>query len=242
MRAVRQHLPKLGEKVLRGPSGWYSTAPMTSLLSDTSGRGSWGRPTPGQTKTSRHSKPMAEDFLGAIVLQMVGEREGGWAEEFQKATGTLNVPPLLSGPTMPHRKGVQDGILEGKSKLNQPWITCPPEKPWVPSPVWSCTGREDNRERMQGTSEGRVGPVSKHPFWLGMQLHVRERHTVCFQPAWVVLPALEFRERRQQGAKVKERSSEQKSQDEPRIMECSQASRICTPEMSSHVPAPRPWG
>lgn len=82
MRAVRQSWEK---KSWGGPLG-YSTAPMTSLLSDTSGRGSWGRPTPGQTKTSRHSETMAEDFLGAIVLQIVGERDGSWAEEFQKGT------------------------------------------------------------------------------------------------------------------------------------------------------------
>lgn len=86
MRAVRQPPPKAGRISPGGRgSGWSSTAPTTSL-SDTSGRGSWGRPIPGQTKTSRHSKTMGEDFLGAIILQIVGEREGSWAEEFQKAT------------------------------------------------------------------------------------------------------------------------------------------------------------
>lgn len=104
------------------------------------------------------------------------------------------MPPLLSVPTMPHRKGVQHGILEGKSKLSQTRITCPPEKPWVPSLVWSYTGREDNRERMQETSEGHVGPVSKHSILAGDAASCagtgKEQHTVCFQPSWVVLPAL----------------------------------------------------
>lgn len=37
-------------------------------------------------------KTMNEDLIRSMVLQIMGEREGSWAEEFQKGS-CLNMPP-----------------------------------------------------------------------------------------------------------------------------------------------------
>lgn len=48
---------------------------------------------------------------------------------------------------MPDRKGAQE--IKAEDRVT-PWLTCPPERPCMPSPEWSYTGWQEKRERMEG--------------------------------------------------------------------------------------------